>query len=166
VAMVLQQNVLFSGTIRENLLWGDEKASQQEIIEACKVANAHDFITAFPDGYETYLGQGGVNLSGGQKQRICIARALLARPKIIILDDSTSAVDTQTDASIREALKKQLKDTTTIIIAQRVASVMDADRVVVINCGEIVAVDTPENLLKTSEIYQDIYHTQMEGVEM
>lgn len=166
VAMVLQQNVLFSGTIRENLLWGDEKASQQEIIEACKVANAHDFITAFPDGYETYLGQGGVNLSGGQKQRICIARALLAKPKIIILDDSTSAVDTQTDASIREALKKQLKDTTTIIIAQRVASVMDADRVVVINCGEIVAVDTPENLLKTSEIYQDIYHTQMEGVEM
>ncbi len=166
VAMVLQQNVLFSGTIKENLLWGNENATDEEIIEACKVANAHDFIMAFPEGYTTNLGQGGVNLSGGQKQRICIARALLAKPKIIILDDSTSAVDTQTDSAIRLALKEQLKDTTTIIIAQRVASVMDADRVVVIDNGEIIDVDTPENLLRTSEIYKDIYYTQMEGVEL
>ena len=166
VAMVLQQNVLFSGTIKENLLWGNENATDEEIIEACKVANAHDFIMSFPEGYTTNLGQGGVNLSGGQKQRICIARALLAKPKIIILDDSTSAVDTQTDSAIRLALKEQLKDTTTIIIAQRVASVMDADRVVVIDNGEIIDVDTPENLLRTSEIYKDIYYTQMEGVEL
>jgi ATP-binding cassette subfamily B multidrug efflux pump len=166
VAMVLQKNVLFSGTIKDNLLWGNENASDEEIIEACKVASAHDFIVAFEDGYKTILGQGGVNLSGGQKQRICIARALLAKPKIIILDDSTSAVDTQTDSSIREALKTKLKDTTTIIIAQRVTSVMDADRVVVIDGGKIVDVDTPENLLRTSEIYMDIYQTQMEGVEL
>lgn len=166
VAMVLQKNVLFSGTIKDNLLWGNENASDEEIIEACKVASAHDFIMNFADGYKTILGQGGVNLSGGQKQRICIARALLAKPKIIILDDSTSAVDTQTDSSIREALKTKLKDTTTIIIAQRVTSVMDADRVAVIDCGKIVDVDTPENLLRTSEIYMDIYQTQMEGVEL
>ena len=166
VAMVLQKNVLFSGTIKDNLLWGNENASDEEIIEACKVASAHDFIMNFADGYKTILGQGGVNLPGGQKQRICIARALLAKPKIIILDDSTSAVDTQTDSSIREALKTKLKDTTTIIIAQRVTSVMDADRVVVIDCGKIVDVDTPENLLRTSEIYMDIYQTQMEGVEL
>ncbi|NMA16584.1 MAG: ABC transporter ATP-binding protein [Erysipelotrichia bacterium] len=166
VAMVLQQNVLFSGTIKDNLRWGNEKATDEEIMEACKIANAHDFITSFPDGYLTKLGQGGINLSGGQKQRICIARALLAKPKIIILDDSTSAVDTQTDASIRQALKQQLKDTTTIVIAQRVASVMDADRVIVIDSGEIIDIDTPENLIKTSEIYQDIYYTQMKGVEI
>lgn len=166
VAMVLQQNVLFSGTIKDNLRWGKEKATDEEIMEACKIANAHDFITSFPDGYLTKLGQGGINLSGGQKQRICIARALLAKPKIIILDDSTSAVDTQTDASIRQALKQQLKDTTTIVIAQRVASVMDADRVIVIDSGEIIDIDTPENLIKTSEIYQDIYYTQMKGVEI
>ncbi len=166
VAMVLQQNVLFSGTIEANLRWGNPNATKQEIVEACKIASADDFISSFVDGYQTILGQGGVNLSGGQKQRICLARALLTKPKIIILDDSTSAIDTQTDRVIREALKEKLQDTTTIIIAQRVASVMDADRVVVIDAGKIIDVDTPENLLKTSEIYQDIYQTQLEGVEL
>jgi ATP-binding cassette subfamily B multidrug efflux pump len=166
VAMVLQQNVLFSGSIKDNLKWGNENATDEEIIEACTAASAHDFIMAFPDGYQTDLGQKGVNLSGGQKQRICIARALLTNPKIIILDDSTSAVDTQTDLSIREALKTRLKETTTIIIAQRIASVIDADRVAVIDGGKIIDVDTPENLLKTNKIYQDIYQTQMEGVEL
>ena len=163
--MVLQQNTLFSGTIKDNLRWGNEDASDEEIIEACKKAQAHDFIMAFPKQYDTDLGQGGVNVSGGQKQRLCIARALLAKPKIIILDDSTSAVDTHTDSLIRKALKEELSGTTTIIIAQRVASVMEADRVVVMDNGRIVDVDSPENLLQHNEIYQDIYNTQMKGVE-
>ncbi|MBQ4253079.1 MAG: ABC transporter ATP-binding protein, partial [Erysipelotrichaceae bacterium] len=165
VSMVLQQNTLFSGTIKDNLRWGNEDASDEEIIEACKKAQAHDFIMAFPKQYDTDLGQGGVNVSGGQKQRLCIARALLAKPKIIILDDSTSAVDTHTDSLIRKALKEELSGTTTIIIAQRVASVMEADRVVVMDNGRIADVDTPENLLQYNEIYQDIYNTQMKGVE-
>lgn len=165
VAMVLQQNVLFSGTIIDNLRWGDENATEEQIIEACKKAQAHDFIMAFPDGYNTDLGQGGVNVSGGQKQRLCIARALLKKPKIIILDDSTSAVDTATDALIREALKTELKGTTALIIAQRVASVNDADRVAVINNGCLDAFDTPARLLETNEVYQDIYYTQLKGVE-
>ena len=165
VSMVLQQNTLFSGTIKDNLRWGNEDASDEEIIEACKKAQAHDFIMAFPKQYDTDLGQGGVNVSGGQKQRLCIARALLAKPKIIILDDSTSAVDTHTDSLIRKALKEELSGTTTIIIAQRVASVMEADRVVVMDNGRIADVDTPERLLQHNEIYQDIYNTQMKGVE-
>ncbi|MBR0138620.1 MAG: ABC transporter ATP-binding protein [Erysipelotrichaceae bacterium] len=165
VAMVLQQNVLFSGKIIDNLRWGKEDATEEEIIKACKCAQAHDFITSFPDGYDTVLGQGGVNVSGGQKQRLCIARALIKKPKIIILDDSTSAVDTKTDALIREALATELKGTTTFIIAQRVSSVMSADKVIVLNNGALDAFDTPENLLKNNEIYQDIYYTQLKGVE-
>ena len=165
VAMVLQQNVLFSGSIRDNLRWGNQTASDEEIEEACRHAQAHDFIMSFPDQYDTDLGQGGVNLSGGQKQRLCIARALLRKPKIVILDDSTSAVDTATDSSIRKALRQQLKGTTTIIIAQRIASVLDADKVLVIDNGMVVDFDTPENLLKTNEIFKDVYNTQMKGVE-
>lgn len=165
VAMVLQQNVLFSGTIEENLRWGNENASMDEIKQACKAACADEFIESFPDGYKSDLGQGGVNVSGGQKQRLCIARALLKKPKIIILDDSTSAVDTHTDSVIRTALKENLKGTTTFIIAQRIASVMDADKVIVMDEGRVVDFDSPENLLKNNEIYRDIYQTQMKGVE-
>ncbi len=165
VAMVLQQNVLFSGTIKENLKWGNENATDEEIVKACKQASIDDFIESLPDKYDTDLGQGGVNVSGGQKQRLCIARALLKKPKIIILDDSTSAVDTHTDSCIRQALKEELKGTTTLIIAQRVASVKDADRIIVLDDGKIVDIDTPENLLKNNQIYQDIYYTQMKGVE-
>jgi ATP-binding cassette, subfamily B, multidrug efflux pump len=165
VAMVLQQNVLFSGTIKENLKWGNENATDEEIVKACKQASIDDFIDSLPDKYDTDLGQGGVNVSGGQKQRLCIARALLKKPKIIILDDSTSAVDTHTDSCIRQALKEELKGTTTLIIAQRVASVKDADRIIVLDDGKIVDFDTPENLLKNNQIYQDIYYTQMKGVE-
>lgn len=165
VAMVLQQNVLFSGTIKENLRWGDGNASDEQIIEACRNACADEFINRFPDGYDTDLSQGGVNVSGGQKQRLCIARALLAKPKIIILDDSTSAVDTATDQKIRTALKENLKGTTTIIIAQRIASVMDADRVAIIENGRLIAFDRPEILLETNAIFKDIYQTQMKGVE-
>ncbi len=165
VAMVLQQNVLFSGTIKENLKWGNENATDEEIANACKQASIDDFIESLPDKYDTDLGQGGVNVSGGQKQRLCIARALLKKPKIIILDDSTSAVDTHTDSCIRQALKEELKGTTTLIIAQRVASVKDADRIIVLDDGKIVDFDTPENLLKNNQIYQDIYYTQMKGVE-
>ena len=163
--MVLQQNVLFSGTIKDNLKWGDANASDEEIMQACKYAQAHDFIMSFPDQYDTELGQGGVNLSGGQKQRLCIARALLKKPKIIILDDSTSAVDTATDSLIRKALHEQLSETTTIIIAQRVASVLEADKVAIIDNGRIVDYDSPENLLKHNEIFQEVYYTQMKGVE-
>lgn len=163
VAMVLQKNVLFSGTIKENLKWGNTLATEEEIIDACKSAQAHDFIMSFPDGYETDLGQGGVNVSGGQKQRICIARALLKKPKIIILDDSTSAVDTATDANIRKAFKEKLSDTTTIIIAQRISSVEDADRIIVIDEGKINAFATHEELLKTNDIYREVYESQKKG---
>ena len=151
VAMVLQKNVLFSGTIKNNLRWGNENATDEQIIEACKQAQAHDFIMSFPDGYETDLGQGGVNVSGGQKQRLCIARALLKKPRIIILDDSTSAVDTATDAKIRSAFRSELADTTTIIIAQRISSVADADKIIVLDDGKIDAFDTHENLLKSNK---------------
>lgn len=165
VAMVLQKNVLFSGTIKENLKWGNADATDEEIAEACKSAEAHDFILSFPDGYDTELGQGGVNVSGGQKQRLCIARALLKKPKIIILDDSTSAVDTATDAKIRAAFKRELQDTTAIIIAQRISSVEDADRTIVLDDGKVVAFDTHENLLKTCNIYKEVYESQQKGAE-
>ena len=165
VAMVLQKNVLFSGTIKDNLKWGNEDATDEEIYEVCKVAQAHDFIESFPQGYQTDLGQGGVNVSGGQKQRLCIARALLKHPKIMILDDSTSAVDTATDKKIREALKDKFNHITVFIIAQRVTSVADADRIIVLNDGEIVGVGTHDELLKSNEIYQEVYNLQKQGVE-
>ena len=164
VAMVLQKNVLFSGTIRENLLWGNPEATDEELIEACKAAQAHEFVMAFPDGYETNLGQGGVNVSGGQKQRLCIARALLKNPKILILDDSTSAVDTATDSKIREALRAHRSDTTTIIIAQRVTSVCEADRIIVLDDGKINDIGTHSELLARNQIYQEVYYSQQEGV--
>ena len=160
VAMVLQKNVLFSGTIRENLCWGNPDATDEQIIEACKSACAHDFISSFPEGYNTQLGQGGVNLSGGQKQRLCIARALLKKPKILILDDSTSAVDTATDFSIRQALANTLKDTTKIIIAQRISSVKDSDVIYVMDEGKIVGSGNHHQLLETSEIYREVYESQ------
>ena len=163
VAMVLQKNVLFSGTIRDNLKWGKEDATEEEIIEACKAAQAHDFIMSFPDGYDTDLGQGGVNVSGGQKQRLCIARALLKQPKIIILDDSTSAVDTATDQKIRQAFREKLKDTTTIIIAQRISSVSDADKVLVLDDGKINAFAAPDELMQNNEIYREVYESQQKG---
>ena len=163
VSMVLQKNVLFSGSIRDNLRWGDENASDAEIEDACRSAQADGFIRSFPDGYDTDLGQGGVNVSGGQKQRLCIARALLKRPKIIILDDSTSAVDTATDAKIREAFRRELKGTTTLIIAQRISSVQDADRILVLDDGKVADFDTHENLLKNSEIYREVYESQQKG---
>lgn len=163
VSMVLQKNVLFSGTIEENLRWGDENASMEEIINATKVAQAHDFIMDAPGKYERDLGQGGVNVSGGQKQRLTIARALLKKPKILILDDSTSAVDTKTEALIRDALKNELADVTKIIIAQRISSVENADKVIVLDEGEINGIGTPEELLKKNKIYQEIYYSQLKG---
>ncbi len=163
VAMVLQKNVLFSGTIRDNLKWGNEMATEEEVISACKSAQAHDFIMSFPLGYDTVLGQGGVNVSGGQKQRLCIARALLKQPKIIIMDDSTSAVDTATDKKIRDALKENLKETTTIIIAQRISSVWDADKVIVIDDGKIDAFGSPQDLLVSNKIYREVYESQQKG---
>lgn len=163
VGMVLQKNVLFSGTIKQNLLWGNPQATDEEVEHAAKAAQAHDFIMSFPDGYQTELGQGGVNVSGGQKQRLCIARALLKRPKIMILDDSTSAVDTATDAKIRSGLKSEFGDTTVIIIAQRISSVEDADRIIVMNDGKIDAVGTHEELIATNHIYQDVYNSQKKG---
>lgn len=163
VAMVLQKNVLFSGTIRQNLLWGNKDATDEEIEHAAKAAQAHDFIMSFPDGYETELGQGGVNVSGGQKQRLCIARALLKKPKIMIMDDSTSAVDTATDAAIRSGLKKEFGDTTVLIIAQRISSVENADRIIVMNDGKIDAIGSHEELLATNEIYRDVYNSQKKG---
>lgn len=165
VAMVLQKNVLFSGTIKENLLWGNENATDEEIIEACKIANAYDFVMARPDGFETDLGQGGVNVSGGQKQRLCIARALLKKPQVMILDDSTSAVDTATDRKIREGLRENLKNMTTIIIAQRIASVMDADKILVLDNGKMSGFGTHEELLKTNEIYREVYESQIHKEE-
>lgn len=163
VAVVLQQNVLFSGTILENLRWGDKNATTDECIEACKMACADDFIVSFPDKYNTYIEQGGTNVSGGQKQRLCIARALLKKPRILILDDSTSAVDTATDSKIRAALAKTIPGTTKLIIAQRIASVMDADRIIVMNDGKVDGFDTHENLLKNNEIYRDVYDSQTNG---
>lgn len=163
VAVVLQKNVLFSGTISENLRWGNEHATDEELVEACKLAQADDFVSAFPNGYETYIEQGGTNVSGGQKQRLCIARALLKKPKILILDDSTSAVDTKTDALIRMGFTKFIPETTKIIIAQRFASVENADRIIVLDNGEISAVGTHDELLKTSEIYREVYEQQTRG---
>lgn len=165
VAMVLQKNVLFSGTIRENLRWGNPDATDEQIIEACQAAQAHDFIMSFPDGYDTELGQGGTNVSGGQKQRLCIARALLKQPKIMILDDSTSAVDTATDSKIRTALKQRHGEITTIIIAQRISSVAEADRILVMDEGKCNAFDTHENLMQHNEIYREVYESQQKGAE-
>lgn len=163
VAVVLQQNVLFSGTILENLRWGDKNATTDECIEACKMACADDFIESFPDKYNTYIEQGGTNVSGGQKQRLCIARALLKKPRILILDDSTSAVDTATDSKIRAALAKTIPGTTKLIIAQRISSVMDADRIIVMDDGKVDGFDTHENLLKNNEIYRDVYDSLTNG---
>ena len=163
VAVVLQKNVLFSGTIRENLCWGKEDASDEEIRHVCRLAQAEEFIESFPDKYDTYIEQGGSNVSGGQKQRLCIARALLKKPKVLILDDSTSAVDTKTDALIRKAFLTEIPDTTKIIIAQRISSVQDADRIIVMENGCIEAVGTHEELIKTNKIYSEIYTSQTKG---
>ena len=163
VAVVLQKNVLFSGTILENLRWGDENATREECVHACKLACADDFIESFPDGYDTYIEQGGSNVSGGQKQRLCIARALLKKPKILILDDSTSAVDTATDARIRKAFREEIPNTTKIIIAQRISSVENADRILVMENGEVNGFGTHEQLLENNEIYRDIYESQTSG---
>lgn len=160
VAVVLQKNLLFSGTIKENLRWGNPDATDEELIEACRLAQADEFVTQFPDGYDTHIEQGGTNVSGGQKQRLCIARALLKKPKILILDDSTSAVDTKTDALIRMGFKKFIPSTTKIIIAQRLSSVQDADQILIMDGGRIVAAGTHDELLKTSELYREIWHSQ------
>ena len=160
VAVVLQKNVLFSGTIKENLRWGDENATDEDLVRVCKLAQADEFIQAFPDKYDTYIEQGGTNVSGGQKQRLCIARALLKKPKVLILDDSTSAVDTRTDALIRQALRDEIPDTTKFIIAQRISSVQEADVIVVLDDGKIVSHGTHEELLKTSTIYKEVYDSQ------
>ena len=163
VAVVLQKNVLFSGTIKENLRWGDENASDEELVRVCKLAQADEFISAFPDGYDTYIEQGGTNVSGGQKQRLCIARALLRKPKVLILDDSTSAVDTKTDALIRHAFAMEIPDTTKLIIAQRVSSVEHADKIIVLDGGKVIACGKHSELLQTSEIYREIYEAQTKG---
>ena len=165
-AMVLQKNTLFSGTIRENLRWGRAEATDQEIEEACRMACADEFIEKMPDGYDTYIEQGGTNVSGGQKQRLCIARALLRHPKVLILDDSTSAVDTATDARIRAALKTALPDATKLIIAQRITSVMDADRIIVLDDGHVVGLGTHEQLMESCSIYREVYESQQEGVSI
>ena len=163
VAMVLQKNVLFSGTIKENLRWGNPDATDEEMEHACRLACAHDFITSFPDGYDTYIEQGGTNVSGGQKQRLCIARALLKKPKILILDDSTSAVDTRTDASIRKAFAEEIPGTTKLIIAQRVASVQDADMIIILDNGAVVDVGDHQTLLERCSIYREVYESQRKG---
>lgn len=163
VAMVLQKNVLFSGTIKDNLRWGNENATDEEMIEACKLSQAHSFIMEMPDGYDTYIEQGGTNVSGGQKQRICIARSLLKKPKILILDDSTSAVDTKTDALIRDAFKRFIPETTKIIIAQRISSIQDADKIIVLDGGEISAFGTHDELMTSSDIYKEVYYSQVKG---
>ncbi len=165
VSMVLQKNVLFSGTIKENLRWGNPDATDEEMEQACRLACAHDFIAAFPDGYDTHIEQGGTNVSGGQKQRLCIARALLKKPKILILDDSTSAVDTHTDAMIRKAFREEIPDITKLIIAQRVASVQDADMIVVLDGGKVAAWGTHGQLLQSSDIYREVYESQVKGGE-
>ena len=163
--MVLQKNLLFSGTIKENLRWGNANATDEELREACRLAQADEFVTSFPDGYDTKIEQGGTNVSGGQKQRLCIARALLKKPKILILDDSTSAVDTKTDALIREGFKSYIPETTKIIIAQRIASVQDADLILVMDNGRIVARGNHKQLLASSEIYREVYEQQSNGGE-
>ena len=163
VAMVLQKNELFSGSIKENLRWGDENATDAELVHACELAQADSFIQEFPDGYDTHIKQGGTNVSGGQKQRLCIARALLKKPKILILDDSTSAVDTATDAKIREAFRTYIPETTKIIIAQRISSVQDADMILVLNNGKIDGLGTHEELLQSNEIYREVFESQQKG---
>ena len=165
VSMVLQKNVLFSGTIYENIRWGDEHASDEEVKRVCRLAQADGFVSEFPNGYDTMIVQGGNNVSGGQKQRLCIARALLKKPKILILDDSTSAVDTKTDALIRKAFREEIPDTTKIIIAQRVSSIEDADQIIVLDDGKIAGVGTSEELLKTNAIYREVYESQVKGGE-
>ncbi len=165
VAMVLQKNVLFSGTIKENLRWGNENATDEEMIEACRLSQADPFIREMPEGYDTYIEQGGTNVSGGQKQRICIARSLLKKPKILILDDSTSAVDTKTDALIRMAFKQYIPETTKIIIAQRISSIQDADKIIVLDGGEVSAFGSHEELMQSSEIYREVYTSQVKGGE-
>ncbi len=163
VSVVLQKNVLFSGTIAENIRWGNKEASDEEVVRVCKLAQADDFINEFPNGYDTRIERGGTNVSGGQKQRLCIARALLKKPKILILDDSTSAVDTRTDSLIRRAFREEIPDTTKIIIAQRISSIEDADRIMILEDGRVTAFDTPAKLLESNEIYKDIYNQQVKG---
>ena len=163
VAVVLQKNVLFSGTIKDNLRWGNPNATDAEMEEACRLAQADEFIQQFPNKYDTWIEQGGTNVSGGQKQRLCIARALLKKPKILILDDSTSAVDTRTDALIRKAFREEIPNTTKIIIAQRVSSIEDADQIIVLDDGKIAGVGTSEELLKTNDIYREVYESQVKG---
>ena len=166
VSVVLQKNTLFSGTIRENLLWGDPNATEDQLWAACRAACADEFLERMPDGLDTDLGQGGVNVSGGQKQRLCIARAILKKPKVLILDDSTSAVDTATDAKIRQAFRQDLPGTTKLIVAQRVTSVMDADLILVMDDGAVAAQGTHEELMKICEIYREVYESQQEGVSI
>jgi ATP-binding cassette subfamily B multidrug efflux pump len=163
--MVLQKNVLFSGTIKENLRWGNKDATDEELITACKQAQADEFIETLPNKYDTYIEQGGTNVSGGQKQRLCIARALLKKPKILILDDSTSAVDTKTDALIRQAFKETIPHTTKIIIAQRISSVEDANRIIVLNDGKIDGFGTHEELINSNDIYREVYESQVKGAD-
>ena len=163
VSMVLQKNLLFAGTIKENLRWGNENATDEEIEEVCRLAQAHEFVSSFPDGYDTHIEQGGTNVSGGQKQRLCIARALLKRPKILILDDSTSAVDTKTDHLIRLGFAKYMPETTKIIIAQRISSVMDSDIIIVMDGGRIVGCGNHAELMESNDIYREVYVQQTEG---
>lgn len=163
VSVVLQKNVLFSGTILDNLRWGDADATEEECIHACKLACADEFINKMPDGYNTYIEQGGTNVSGGQKQRLCIARALIKKPKVLILDDSTSAVDTATDSKIRKAFAEEIPGTTKIIIAQRISSIKDCDKIIVMEDGAVDGFGTHEELLESNEIYHDVYESQMSG---
>ena len=163
VSMVLQKNELFSGSIKDNLRWGNPDATDEEMIHACKLSCADDFIQTFPDGYDTHIEQGGTNVSGGQKQRLCIARALLKKPKILILDDSTSAVDTRTDAAIRQAFRDEIPNTTKLIIAQRVASVQDADMIILLDGGQIIAHGSHNELLETSDVYREVFNSQTKG---
>ena len=166
VSVVLQKNVLFSGTINENLRWGNENATDEEIAHACKLACASEFIEKLPEKYETYIEQGGTNVSGGQKQRLCIARALLKKPKILILDDSTSAVDTRTDALIRKAMREEIPNTTKIIISQRISSVEDADVIIILDDGQINAIGNHDSLLENNDIYREIYNSQIKGASL